>query len=178
MNVKAFFYTLFWKQNEWHKYSVLRHTLAVTWHLIKCKQYSMIIAGLLHDIGKPVVAHQDEDDIAANTGTYSFTGHEEKSYQMIKNWKFISKETKLLVRHHYLLTGMAVDTRKFDKTKQVKYLTSYGSRILIWNNLSLEMQNKLTIFKYCDDLGKGYPLLRKAIPSWLEEQYNIVTSNY
>jgi len=57
----------------------------------------MLLAGLLHDIGKPVVAYQKEEDIAL--GEYSFTDHEEMSYLIIKDWKFVSDYTKKLVRY-------------------------------------------------------------------------------
>lgn len=132
----------------------------------------MLIAGLLHDIGKPVVAHQDEDDISNGGNTYSFTGHEEVGYQIIKNWNFISERTKMLVRYHYLITGMAVDTRKFEKTRDVKYSKSYANRLKIWNSLDRVSQIELMIMKYCDDMGKGYPDLPKAVPEFMEEDYN------
>jgi hypothetical protein len=178
MNIRAFLITLFWKQNQWHKYSVLRHTFSVVYSCVKLKQYNLIIPALLHDIGKPFVAFQDEDDIIENIGSYSFTNHEEKSYQIIKNWKLISEETKLLVRYHYLITGMLVSLRKFLKTKDVKHLDDYTSRKLIWNNLNYIMQDKLMYLKFSDDEGKGYPNLTKAIPKSLEKRYaKLVKSN-
>ena len=64
------------------------HTLALVYHAIRAKEYKMITAGLLHDIGKPLVAYQDEKDKL--TGEYSFTNHEEISYQLITNIPFIS----------------------------------------------------------------------------------------
>lgn len=101
---KEFFITLFLKQNNYHKFGVLLHSLALVKHAIKYKQYKMIPAGILHDIGKPIIAFQDEKD--KTTGEYSFHNHEELSYQIIKNWK-ISSYTKNLVRYHYLIRGMA-----------------------------------------------------------------------
>jgi len=65
---KEFFITLFIKQNRWHKYSVFKHTLALTVHAIKHKQYRMLAAAFLHDIGKPIIAFQDEKD--KTTGEY------------------------------------------------------------------------------------------------------------
>ncbi|SFV66392.1 hypothetical protein MNB_SM-4-1334 [hydrothermal vent metagenome] len=48
----------------------------------------MIGAGLLHDVGKPFTAFKkDEEDYDFNE--WSFTDHEERSYQIIKNWPFI-----------------------------------------------------------------------------------------
>ena len=64
----------------------------------------MIVAGLLHDIGKPIIAYQDKEDKITNE--YSFHNHEELSYQIIKNWK-VSSYTKQLVRYHYLIRGMS-----------------------------------------------------------------------
>ena len=49
---KEFFITLFIKQNKWHKFGVLLHTLAVVFHIIKSKKYKMIPAGFLHEIAK------------------------------------------------------------------------------------------------------------------------------
>ncbi len=176
ISLKSFVITLLWKQNKWHKYSVLRHTLAVAWWCIKLKKYSMVWAALLHDIGKPLVAFQDEEDIAEGGKSYSFTGHEEKSYQIIRNvpdW-LISQRTKQLVRYHYLITGMAVDLYKFNKTKQYDYLASYGRRLDIWTRLPETLQYDLMLFKFCDDKGKGYHNIRKAVPMIIEDEYNKV----
>ena len=65
---KEFFITLFIKQNNYHRYGVFKHTLALVIHAIKYKQYKMIPAAILHDIGKPIVAFQDEKD--KTTGEY------------------------------------------------------------------------------------------------------------
>jgi HD superfamily phosphohydrolase len=169
--MKAFFYTLFVKQNKYHKYSVLRHTLEVVKFILKYKRYNMILAGLLHDIGKPFVAHQDEDDLREDFTSYSFTGHEEKSYQIIKNWFFISKRTKLLVRHHYLITGMAVYLRKYKTTGNNQYLESYVDRLKLWHDLPPELKHDLLILKICDDKGKGYDHIQKAVPRFLEKEH-------
>jgi predicted HD phosphohydrolase len=172
MKLKSFLITLFLRQNRYHKYNVLCHTLAVTTNAIKYNSYDMILAALLHDIGKPLVAMQDEEDIKEGLGNYSFTGHEERSYDVIKNWFWVSERTKVLVRLHYLITGMAVDIRKFNKTKDTKYIDSYVKRKLIWDSLSPRIQSELMLFKFFDDNGKGYPNLVKAVPKHLEERYN------
>jgi len=96
---KAFFITLFIKQNKWHRYSVLVHTLMLVYHAIRAKEYKMITAGFLHDIGKPILAYQGENDRL--TGQYSFTNHEEISYQLIRKLPFISDYTKKLVRYQF-----------------------------------------------------------------------------
>ena len=72
---KAFWITLFWRQNKHHKYSVFAHTLAVCYQVLKDKNFKMLMAALLHDIGKPFSAFQDENDVL--TGEYSFHNHEE-----------------------------------------------------------------------------------------------------
>ena len=105
----------------------------------------MIPAALLHDIGKPIVAYQKEEDILL--GEYSFTDHEEKSYQMIKGWSFISGYTKELVRYHYLIRDI-----KKHKTKDP---ARYQKKKEIWDGLSREMQKDLTQFLNYDDYGKG-----------------------
>jgi HD superfamily phosphohydrolase len=141
---KAFWVTLLWKQNKWHKFSVLGHTLAVCTHLLINKKYKMIPAGLLHDIGKPYVAYQDEEDILTNE--YSFTNHEEISYHIIKNWK-ISNYTKDLVRYHYLYRGM-------EKAKEKGNFAKFRRLYKIWDKLSPEFKNDLKEFQKYDDLGK------------------------
>ncbi|MCT7566710.1 hypothetical protein N5T96_10205 [Aliarcobacter butzleri] len=59
---KEFFITLFLKQNKYHRFGVLLHTLALVKNTIKYKNYKMIAAAFLHDIGKSIIAFQDEKD--------------------------------------------------------------------------------------------------------------------
>ncbi len=141
---KAFWITLFVKQNKWHNHSVLVHTLKVTFHLVRHKRFDMIMAGLLHDVAKPLSAHQDEEDL--QTGYYSFTNHEAMGYHVIKKWP-VSKKTKILVRYHYLIRGMSNAQKRGQEGK-------YNRQKRIWDSLSEEMQNDLKIFQKCDDLGK------------------------
>jgi len=146
MTPKAFFITLFVKQNKHHKHSVLGHTLKVFYHCLMRKKYKMLAAALLHDIGKPVVAYQKPEDVINDE--YSFTDHEEKSYQIIKNIPLISTYTKKLVRYHYLIRGMAKAKEKNDTTKHEQLVSQ-------WNSLSRDFQEDLRAFLVCDDLGKG-----------------------
>ena len=141
---KAFWITLLLKQNNWHKHSVLGHTLKVTWELIKVKKYNLIAAALLHDIGKPLVAYQDDKDKI--TGEYSFHNHEEVSWYIIKDWP-ISDYTKEIVRHHYLIRGMKKAKEKGDFAK-------YRRQRKIWDKLSLDFKKDLGIFLKADDKGK------------------------
>lgn len=104
----------------------------------------MLLAGLLHDIGKPYVAYQDEKDKI--TGEYSFHNHEEVSYHLIKNWP-ISTYTKKLVRYHYLIRGMK-------KAKEKNQLSKYRRLKRIYTNLDSNFIKDLKIFLHCDDLGK------------------------
>ena len=168
--MKAFFVTLFIKQNQYHKYSVLRHTIEVAKECLKNKRFDFLAAAILHDIGKPVVAFQDDQDKIKKT--YSFHGHEEKSYQLIKNWFFISEKTKILVRYHYLITGMASDMRKYDKIGHIKFKNSYENRFNIWSELNEDLQDSLLLFKIFDDNGKGYPDSEKAVPEFLKDRLN------
>lgn len=141
---KAFWATLFIKQNRWHKHSVLIHTLKVTYQLIKHKRYDMVAAGLLHDVAKPLSAHQNGKDL--RTGEYSFTNHEAMGYHVIKNWP-ISERTKILVRYHYLIRGMS-------KAKERNQPGKYARQKRIWDNLDEQMKDDLRVFLKCDDLGK------------------------
>jgi predicted HD phosphohydrolase len=112
----AFLHSLFWMQNEWHQHGVLVHTLRVTYYALKAGDFKFFAAGLLHDIGKPFTAFKkDEEDYEFNE--WSFTDHEEKSYQIIKNWPFISDYTKKIVRYHYLIR----DIKKSKKEDLQRY---------------------------------------------------------
>ncbi len=141
---KEFFITLFIKQNNYHRYGVFKHTLALVIHAIKYKQYKMIPAAILHDIGKPIVAFQDEKD--KTTGEYSFHNHEELSYQIIKNWK-ISTYTKNLVRFHYLIRGM-------NKAKQKNQIGKHKRMKRAYDSLDDSFRKELKLFMKFDDLAK------------------------
>ncbi|MGB3961539.1 MAG: HD domain-containing protein [Sulfurimonas sp.] len=120
--------------------------MRVVYYTLKGGDFRFLAAAFLHDIGKPVSAHvKDEEDREFNE--YSFTDHEEKSYQIIKNWPFVSEYTKDLVRYHYLI-------RDIKKSKK-EDLERYAQKKPIWDALSEDMQNDLMRFLHYDDLGKG-----------------------
>ena len=144
---KNFWKSLLYRQNDYHRYGVFRHTLMVVYHLFRDSQYKMLMAGVLHDFGKPYTAHADAKDIYRGRGELSFTNHEEISYQIIKNWSFISEYTKLIVRYHYLIRGMK-------KAKEKNQLAKYKRLQRVWNSLSKELQNDLANFLKADDLAK------------------------
>ena len=141
---KEFYITLFIKQNKWHRFGVLLHTLAVVVHTFKAKKYKMIPAAFLHDIGKPYVAFQNEKD--KQTGEYSFFNHEEISYHIIKKWK-VSPYTKNLVRYHYLIRGM-------QKAKEKNLLGVYKRMKRDFDSLDVDFVEDLKLFMKFDDLGK------------------------
>lgn len=145
MTAKSFLTTLFIKQNKHHRHGVLVHTLKVAWYLTKAGHYRMIPAALLHDIGKPVVAYQKENDIPLKD--WSFTDHEEAGYQIIKNIPFISDYTKNLVRWHYLI-------RDIDKAFKKGDLVRYADKKEIWDNLDVDFKEELKIFFKYDNKGK------------------------
>jgi predicted HD phosphohydrolase len=141
-----FLNSLFFVQNEWHQHGVFLHTLRVTYYTIKAKDYKLIPAALLHDIGKPFCAFKkDEDDVKYSE--YSFTDHEEVSYQIIKDSSFISQYTKDIVRYHYLI-------RDIKKSKKENY-ERHKLKKAIWDSLSDEMHKELERFLLYDDKGKG-----------------------
>jgi HD superfamily phosphohydrolase len=143
--MKTFLITLFWKQNSHHQHGVFIHTLRVCYYLLKNKQYKMLVAGILHDLGKPSSAHQKPEDVLNKE--YSFTDHEELSYQMIKNWPLVSAYSKDLVRYHYLI-------RRMGKAK-IKGLSKYSELKKTFDSFSQEFKKDLATFMRCDDLGKG-----------------------
>lgn len=141
-----FLKSLFFIQNEWHQHGVFFHTLRVAYYTIKAKDFKLIPAALLHDIGKPFSAFKkNKDDIIH--GEYSFTDHEEVSYQIIKNWPFISEYTKNIVRYHYLI-------RDIKKSKKENY-ERYKVKKALWESLNDEIHEELERFLHYDDLGKG-----------------------
>ena len=141
-----FLRSLFFMQNKWHQHGILVHTLRVTYYTLKAGEFKMFMAALLHDVGKPFTAFvKDEEDKIY--GEYSFTDHEERSYQIIKNWPLISDYTKNMVRYHYLIRDIKKSAtenppRHVEKTK-------------IWNSLDKDMHAELRTFLKFDDLGKG-----------------------
>ena len=141
-----FWRSLFFKQNKYHQHGVLLHTLRVVWETIKAGEWKMVPAALLHDIGKPFVAYvKDEEDEHYNE--YSFTDHEEMSYEIIKNWPFLSDYTKNLVRYHYLL-------RDLEKSKK-EDLPRFAKKYAIFKELDEDFKKDLEVFLRLDDLGKG-----------------------
>ena len=81
----------------------------------------------MHDIGKPSTAYIKNRDDADNS-EYSFTDHEEKSYQIIKNWFFISEHTKKIVRYHYLIRDI--------KKSKVEDFARYKTKKAVWENIT------------------------------------------
>lgn len=142
---KEFFITLLFKQNNHHKHSVLVHTLKLFYLALKDKHYDMLAAALLHDIGKPLIAYQDEKD--KTIGEYSFHNHEEISYQLVKKWSFLSHKTKDLIRYHYMIRGM-------QKAKGKKQLGKYNRMKRRWDKLSQNEQESVALFMRYDDLAK------------------------
>jgi len=143
---KPFLDSLFFTQNKWHQHGVFIHTLRVTYYAVSAEGFKFLFAGLLHDIGKPFTAFKkDEEDFEFNE--WSFTDHEERSYQIIKNWFFISDYTKKIVRYHYLI-------RDIKKSKTENY-ERYLQKEAIWRGLDADMQEDLRRFLIYDDLGKG-----------------------
>lgn len=143
---KPFLKSLFFTQNKWHQHGVLVHTLRVVYHVVKRGHYKFLAAAFLHDIGKPFTAFvKDEEDKEFHE--YSFTDHEERSYQIIKNWPFISEHTKNMVRYHYLIRDM-------EKSKK-EDLKRYAEKVSVWDTLDDETKEDLAEFLICDDLGKG-----------------------
>lgn len=147
--------TIFWKQNWWHSHWVFIHTLKVTWWVIKNWNYKMITAWLLHDIWKPIVATRDD----TKELSFSFNGHEEKSYQLIKNIPFISNYTKDLVRRHYLIRWTKKAEEKSNDNKRSLEDREYWKKEYlrqkeIWSNLDENFKKDLALFLKYDDYWK------------------------
>ena len=143
-NQKFFWITLLFVQNNYHRYGVLLHTLKVVYGVCKDKNYRFLAAALLHDIGKPFVAYQKSSDKI--DGIYSFTSHEEKSYQIIKNWPFVSDWTKQIVRYHFLILDM--QRKKNNNINKFKELEEK------WVKFTLTFQEDLKTFLKYDNFGK------------------------
>lgn len=142
---KIFWITLLIKQNRYHKYGVFLHTLKVVLGVIKAKDFKFLAAALFHDIGKPFVAYQDEEDILVDE--YSFTDHEEKSYQIVKNWFFLSDYTKQIIRYHYIIRDIKNSKQKGLFSRLIRLEKS-------WKQLDSKFIKDLEIFLIYDDYGK------------------------
>lgn len=143
---KAFLKSLFFTQNKWHQHGVFLHTLRVVYYTLKGRDFKFLSAAFLHDIGKPFSANvKDEEDREFNE--YSFTDHEEKSYQIIKNWPLLSDYTKNVVRYHYLIRDI--------KKSKIEDRERHYAKKAIWDTLSEDMKDDLMRFLHYDDLGKG-----------------------
>lgn len=143
---KPFLDSLFFTQNKYHQHGVFVHTLRVLYYSLKHGDFRFFMPALLHDIGKPFVAFKkDEEDVEFDE--WSFSDHEERSYQIIKNWKFIGKYTKEMVRYHYLIR----DIKKSQKEDYPRYL----EKKKIWDSLDDSLKADLQRFLKYDDLGKG-----------------------
>lgn len=143
---KPFLDSLFFTQNKWHQHGVLVHTLRVVYSILKARDFRFLAAGFLHDLGKPFTAFKkDEED--REFYEWSFTDHEERSYEIIQNWPFVSEYTKKIVRYHYLI-------RDIKKSKK-EDLGRYAKKQAIWDTLDDAMKADLEIFLMHDDAGKG-----------------------
>jgi len=143
---RPFLESLFFVQNKWHQHGVLVHTLRVLYYTLKAGELRFFAAALLHDIGKPICAYKkDEEDV--EFGEYSFTDHEERSYEIIKKWRFVSDYTKQIVRYHYLIRDL-VKSKKEDMQR-------YEIKKEIWDSLDAGLKKDLEKFLIYDDLGKG-----------------------
>lgn len=138
--------SLFFVQNKWHQHGVIVHTMRVVYYTLKAFEFKMFAAAILHDIGKPSTAFvKDKED--EEYGEYSFTDHEERSYQIIKDWFFLSNYTKQLVRYHYLIRDI--------KKSYTEDKSRYESKRRIWDSLPSDIQKDLELFLKFDDQGKG-----------------------
>jgi len=151
--MKKFFITLFIRQNTHHKHSVLVHTLRAFWYFLFAMP-DLCVAALLHDIGKPFVATLKTDGY-----NYSFTNHEEKSYQIIKKWPFISSYTKNLVRYHYLRRRIVKDSLKLKQGRNSSNgdpitQEKIDEMIKTYNSFSRNFQKDLRKFQKIDDKAK------------------------
>lgn len=143
---KEFFITSFWKQNKWHRHGVFIHTVRLIYQCIINRKYSYIPAAILHDIGKPIIAHQTEKDKINKE--YSFTNHEEISYRMICKYSFISNFTKYLVRYHYIHRAIDKSLRKGNFKKYARLEKKY-------KKINPILISHLQTFQELDDIAKG-----------------------
>lgn len=142
---KIFWITLLFKQNKWHRYGVFLHTMKVVFGVLKAKDFRFLATAIFHDIGKPFVAYQDDEDILV--GEYSFTDHEERSYQIVKKWFFLSTWTKNMIRYHYIIRDIKNSKRKGNLERLARLEES-------WDTLDEVFIKDLEQFLIYDDYGK------------------------
>jgi hypothetical protein len=143
---KPFMMSLFFVQNKYHQHGVLVHTMRVVYYTLKAFDFRLLSAAFFHDLGKPFVAFKKDDEYI-EFNEYRFTDHEEISYEIVKNWFFLSDYSKKIIRYHYLI-------RDIKKSKQ-EDLARHDKKLLIWNSLDDTLRLDLERFLKYDDLGKG-----------------------
>jgi len=146
---KPFWVTLFWHQIKWHRHGTFIHTLKVAYHVAKVGRWDLVPAALLHDIGKPITAYHDADDIAGGCVDYSFTLHEEIGYRLIEKlpeW-LVSDYTKNVVRYHYHIRGMHKARKKGNTGR-------YNRMKRDWVGFDDNFKKDLALFLKADDLAK------------------------
>ena len=155
MSIRSVVRSFLYRQNEWHAHGVFLHTVKVTYYAVFKGGFKYLACALLHDVGKPITAFQNPEDIEKDI--YSFTDHEERSYQIIKDWPLISDWTKLMVRHHYLIRSMS---KEKDRNPDL-----YVEKRAAWESLPEELKVELAKFLKYDDLGKtvGWSLDKKLV---------------
>ena len=133
------------QQNKYHHYDVYYHSLAVV-DALEDNLYSLRLAALLHDIGKPATQKLKKNSKIE----YCFYGHEnygeQLAQELLKRLKFPKKES-LFVRHliknhmfHYMEDWSDAAVRRFIKRIKKKMIPF------------------LFKLRIADNLGKGIPL--------------------
>lgn len=154
-------------QNEFHKYDVYNHIMAVV-KTIKflTSDLNLIVAAYLHDIGKPQTKKEKKDK-EGNTlekepgKTYhSFQGHEEEGEKMIRNMNYsFFEEYKLDKEKIARLVGFHYMPLKY--LKKMRKAKNYNDFLSSYNELEKSIQekgidvNELIILFIADFIGKG-----------------------
>lgn len=134
-------------QNQAHAFDVFEHLLRTMQHAADKKwPFTIRLAGLLHDIGKPATRHFSQEK-----GDYTFYGHEVVGAKMTKkileNLRFskeISDEVVRLVRWHMFFS----DPDQVTLSAVRRTIVNVGGEDHMWNLLHL---------RECDRIGTGRP---------------------
>jgi len=160
-------------QNQWHKYDVYGHTGRVVGALKERNApLELLAAGILHDIGKPVVATMDIDkdgnpEYANSHVSYSFKGHEEKGYEMImalpnsifSDLNLDKNKIAEIVRKHYIIQPYVKQIRNSEKiSEKYSHLNELNAKL---NDGVSPIKNELLEMYYADTIGKGFPELNR-----------------
>jgi len=149
-------------QNKFHKYNVFDHTMKYVEYLkTKTDDPNILVAGLLHDIGKPVVATPKVGEYNEEGKQYhKFTNHEKVGGEMVKEMNpelfqqhgLDQEKIAGLVTHHYTPMLKIKELRKAENLEEFE--KTYQSLQQSLDETGLD-KNEIMLMFLADSISKG-----------------------